>query len=103
MSRLTWDDLLVQNIAPDEFREWISPWASVVTGCMAPAFMSKFGSWFLRRPAGHVEMLDVFTGRLEQMSDTYDDFISEVNEQCWQESYLFSELVYRLHQAGKRW
>jgi hypothetical protein len=28
------------------------------------AFMSKFGTWFLRRPEGHVEMLDVSTGEV---------------------------------------
>ena len=53
----------------------------VVTGRAALAFMSKFGSWYLRRPEGHVEMLDVLTGQIERMSDTYDDFMREVNEQ----------------------
>jgi hypothetical protein len=101
MSRLTWDDLLVQNITPDQFRDWFSPWAGVVTGRVAPAFMSKFGYWFLRRSEGPVEMLDVFTGQMEQMADSYDDFIREVNEKWWHETYLFSELLYQLHQAGK--
>jgi hypothetical protein len=101
MSRLTWADLLIQEITPDQFREWLSPWTGVVTGRVAPAFLNKFGSWFLRRPEGHVEMLDVFTGQMERMADTYDAFIREVNEQWWQEVYLLSELVYQLHQAGK--
>ena len=101
MSRLTWDDLLLQDITPEQFRDWISPWTGVVNGRVAPAFMSKFGFWFLRRPEGHVEMLDVFTGQVERMADTYDDFIREVNEQWWHETYLFSELVFQLHQANK--
>ena len=101
MSRLTWDDLLVQDITPEQFRDWLSPWAGVVSGRMAPAFMSKFGSWFLRRPEGHVEMLDVLTGQIERMADNYDDFMREVNEQWWHETYLFSKLVYELHQVGK--
>jgi hypothetical protein len=101
MSRLTWDDLLIQDITSEQFRDWLSPWAAVVTGRVAPAFMSKFGFWFLRRPEGHVEMLDVFRGQVERMADTYDDFIREVNEQWWHEAYLFSELVFQLHQAGK--
>jgi hypothetical protein len=101
MTRLTWDDLLIQDITMDQFHHWISPWAGVVTGRVAPAFMSKFGFWFLRREEGHVEMLDVFTARVERMADTYDDFMGAVNEQWWQETYLFSELVYQLHQAGK--
>ena len=101
MSRLTWDELLVQDIAPEQFRDWLSPWTSIVTGRVAPAFMSKFGFWFLRRPEGQVEMLDVFTGHLERLADTYEDFIGQVNEPWWHEAYLFSELVYQLHQANK--
>jgi hypothetical protein len=101
MSRLTWDDLLVQEITPDQFRDWLSPWTGFVTGRVAPAFMSKFGLWFLRRPEGRVEMLDVLTGQMEQMADNYDDFMREVNEQWWHETYLFSKLVYELHQVGK--
>jgi hypothetical protein len=60
-----------------------------------------FGFWFLRRPEGHVEMLDVFTGQVERIANSYEDFMREVNEQWWQEAYLFSELVYQLHQKGK--
>ncbi|MBX9677850.1 MAG: hypothetical protein K2X38_03725 [Gemmataceae bacterium] len=68
---------------------------------MAPAFMSKFGTWFLRRPSGLVEMLDVFTGEVHQAAETYDEFIRDVNERWWQEAYLQSEFVWALHQAGK--
>ena len=101
MSRLTWDDLLVQDITADQCRDWLSPWSGVVTGRVAPAFMSKFGVLFLRRPEGHVEMLNVLTGQLERLADTYDGFTKEVNEQWWHETYLFSELVLKLHEAEK--
>ena len=101
MTRLTWDDLLVQDITAEQFCYWLSPWAGVVSGRMAPAFMSKFGSWFLRRPEGHVEMLDVLTGQVERIADNYDDFMREVNETWWHETYLFSKLVFELHQVGK--
>jgi hypothetical protein len=101
VSRLTWDDLLIQDISPDQFRDWLSPWHGVVTGRVAPAFVSKFGFWFLRRPEGHVEVLDVFAGQLERVADSYDDLIRQANEQRWQEAFLFSELVYELHRADK--
>ena len=81
MSRLTWDDLLVQDITADQFGDWLSPWTGVVTGRVTPAFISKFGVWFLHRPEGHVEMLNVLTGQLERIADTYEGFIREVNEQ----------------------
>jgi hypothetical protein len=101
MSRLTWPDLLIEDISPDQFRDWLSPWQGIVVGRVAPAFMNKFGFWFLRRPEGHVEMLDVFTGQLLRAADAYEQFVTEVNEQWWQEAYLLSELVFQLHQADK--
>ena len=35
MSRLTWNDLLIQDITADQFRQWLSPWAGVVGGRVA--------------------------------------------------------------------
>jgi len=101
MSRLTWADLLIEDLSQDQFRDWSAPWVGIITGTVAPAFMTKFGFWFLRRPEGPVEMLDVFSGQLHRAADSYDAFVREVNEQWWQEVYLLSELVYELHQAGK--
>jgi hypothetical protein len=101
MSRLTWRDLLIEDISPDQFRDWLAPWAGLVAGQVAPAFLNKFGFWFLRRPDGSVEMLDVFAGTLERLSESYAAFMREVNDPSWQEIYLFSDLVYQLHQDGK--
>ena len=101
MSRLSWPDLLIQDITPDQFRDWLAPWTGVVVGRVGPMFLNKFGFIFLRRPEGQIEMLDVFTGQLTRAAETYEDFVREVNEQWWQEVYLLSELVYQLHQADK--
>lgn len=101
MSRLTWDDLLIQNFTPEQASDWLAPWSGVFEGLVSPIFLNKFGCWFLRRMGGGVEMLDVFTGRLEQIADDYETFTREVNEVWWQEIYLFSETVLRLHEAGK--
>jgi hypothetical protein len=97
---LTWNDLIIEDITLEQFQQWIQPWIGVIGGRVAPAFLSKFGTWFLRRPEGHVEMLDVFTGTVQRMADRYDDFVAEVNQQWWQEVYLLSELL-RLHDADK--
>lgn len=100
MSRLIWDDLLVRGFGPDKYRDWLAPWSWLVGGRLAPEFLNKFGSWFLRRPEGHVEMLDVLTGTLDKVADSYEEFIGLLNESWWQEVYLLSELVYELHQQG---
>jgi hypothetical protein len=99
--RLTWPDLLVENITPEECRRWIEPWSGLVSGRFAPVFLNKFGSWFLRRPEGHIDHLDVFLGTLTKIADSYEDFFAEVNEVWWQEHYLLSELVWLLHQQNK--
>jgi hypothetical protein len=100
MSRLTWDDLVIRDIAPDDCQQWLAPWSWLVDGRLAVEFLNKFGSWFIRRPEGHVEVLDVLRGTIEQIADSYEAFIRLVNEQWWQEDYLLSESVYALHQQG---
>jgi hypothetical protein len=100
MIQLTWPDLLIDDMTAEQFAEWLEPWSGIVSGIVAPAFVSKFGFWFLRRPEGHVEMLDVFSGQLHRAADTYDDFMREVNERWWQETYLGSEAIFQLHAAG---
>ena len=101
MARLSWPDLIIDDVTGAQFGEWIAAWAGVVTGRVAPAFLTRFGHWYLRRPEGHVELLDVYTGQLSRAADDYDGFIREVNEVWWQEVYLSSELVLQLHEAGK--
>jgi hypothetical protein len=101
MSRLTWADLLIQDLNPEESHYWLEPWSWLVSGPLAPEFLNKFGSWFFRRPEGHVEMLDVLNGTVEKVADSYDEFMGLVNQQWWQEVYLLSELVFRLHGEEK--
>jgi hypothetical protein len=99
--RLGWSHLLIDRVDEGDFRRWISPWAGSVTGELGLAFLNMFGVWFLRRPAGPVEMLDVFSGKLEPLADTYEAFLQEVNDRSWQEMYLLSEVVFHLHDTGR--
>lgn len=101
MAQLDWSDLIIEDISPDQFRAWLSPWLPMIGGRVAPAFMTKFGIWFLRRPEGHVEMLDVLSGEISMVNTNYEDFVGEVNQQWWQETFLFSQLVLQLHEAEK--
>ncbi len=96
MAHLEWTHLLIDNISPEQSQQWIAPWRSLLSGHASPAFMTRFGVWFLRRPEGHVEKLDVLTGALSIEASSYEDFVSLVNDRG-----LLSEIVYELHQAGK--
>ena len=99
--KLTWDDLLIENVTHQDFERWISEWSGVVRGDAEVAFLNKFGVWFLRRPDGPVDMLDVFSGEVERVAKSYEALVAAVNERAWQELYLLSKLVYQLHEAGK--
>jgi hypothetical protein len=101
MTQLTWADLIVDDLTADQFKDWLAPWEPMIVGRVAPAFMTKFGSWFLRRPEGHVEILDVLSGTITQANASYDDFVRELNERWWQEIFLLSELILQLHDTGK--
>ena len=101
MRRLAWPDLIVEDITPEEFERWIGHWSGFISGRVAPAFLNRFGVWFLRRPDGPVDMLDVFSGDVERVAESYEGFVAEVNDRSWQETYLVSKLVFELHEAGK--
>lgn len=101
MIKLTWSDLLVEEVSPDDLMSWLRPWSQVIGGSVALVFMNKFGVWFLRRPEGPVDMLDVLSGNLISVAESYDQFVERVNDPAWQETFLLSKLVYRLHEEGK--
>ena len=99
-ARLTWDDLLIQDITLEQCRQWAAPWAGLLGGEISPIFLNKFGSWFFRRREGHVESLDVLTGAVVKIADSFDAFRSQVNDPAWQQVYLLTEVVYMLHRHG---
>ena len=99
--KLTWADLLIQDVTEEDFGRWITCWSGSVGGRAAVVFLNKFGVWFLRRSEGGVDMLDVFTGDVSRVADSLEAFHTQVNEPAWQEVYLASRLVYALHEQGK--
>ena len=98
--KLTWDDLLIQNIPEAEARTWLGYWSNKVTGRVAPVFLSKFGDWFLRRPDGSTDELSVIEGTYKTVASTPEEFGSLVNLQEWQEEHLLSFQVLQLHERG---
>ena len=98
--KLTWADLLIEDVSDSDFSRWIAEWDGFVDGSASLAFLNKFGVWFLRRPEGTVDMLDVFTGEVEQVAPSFEAFEAQVNERPWQEAYLASKTVCELHLHG---
>ena len=98
--KLTWDDLLIQNITPAEAARCLGMWDHLVHGRVAPIFMSKFGDWFLRRPDGGTIALSVLEGTVETIAGTPEEFSASVNTQDWQELRLLSLQVHELHERG---
>jgi hypothetical protein len=99
--KLTWSDLIIDGLPSDELAALLAPWSFVLQDRVAPIFLNKFGSWFLQRPSGCVDVLDVLTASIETVAPSHDAFVARVNERNWQEEYLLSRLVYDLHHAGK--
>ena len=99
-SKLIWDDLLIQSIPESDARTWLGYWSGMVSGRVAPVFMSKFGDWFLRRTDGGTDELSVIEVTYSSVASTPDEFTSLVNTQAWQEQHLLSLQVAQLHERG---
>ena len=98
--RLGWDDLLIQNLQPEECMRWMHHWSGWVTGRIHPIYMSKFGDWFLRHPNGATSELSVIEGTVRQVASTPEEFDTFVNQRGWQEEHLLSLFVFALHERN---
>jgi hypothetical protein len=97
---LGWEDLLIEDVAESDIETWLAEWRGFLAGPVAVAFLNTFGVWFLRRPDGTVDMLDVFTGDVERVADTYEALVANVSDPAWREVYLLSKLVDELRTSG---
>jgi hypothetical protein len=98
--KLTWDDLTVGDLTPDEMNRWLPQWYWLVSGELAPIFLSRFGNWFLRRRDGSTDELDVCDGILTRIAATPAEFDAMVNTPEWQEQHLYSALVLKYRRQG---
>jgi len=99
--KLTWDDLILQKFTREESFKWLREWDWLVEGNVAPLFLTQFGDWYLLRPEGHVDQLDVLSGTIRTVAPTRDEFYAMVNQQEWQEEHLLSLMIFNLHGDGK--
>src|SRR4051794_691807 len=77
--KLTWNDLLIQDADPDELAACLAPWSFMLQGDVAPIFLNRFGSWFLRRRDGSVQLLEVLEGTVHGVATTDEQFTALVN------------------------
>jgi hypothetical protein len=98
--KLTWDDLLIQNISEADAQAWLANWTGIIEGEVYPVFMSKFGDWFLRRRDGSTDELSVIEGTCSKIAQTPEEFDALVNQPEWQEVHLLSLQVFQLHERG---
>jgi hypothetical protein len=98
--KLTWQDLIVDNVSADEAARWLADWEWLGVGKIAPIFLSRFGNWFFQRPDGSVHMLGITDATVEQVAPDFSQFQAAVNTQEWQEKYLCSALVVAYRRDG---
>ncbi|WP_406694726.1 hypothetical protein V5E97_27105 [Singulisphaera sp. Ch08] len=97
----TWADLIIEGFDPEDTTWCLSRWTWLVSGPVSPVFLSKFGDWFLRRPDGTVQRLDILEGTLTTVASSPDALQVHLNEREWQEAHLRSPLVHELYLQGK--
>ena len=97
--RLTWDDLLIQDVSPEELAG-LNEGSRLLKGLYQFVCMSKFGAWFLRRPDGSTDELCPIDGTIERIAVTPEEFAACMNRQEWQEAHLQSYFVLKLHERG---
>jgi hypothetical protein len=100
MTQLSWTDLIIEPIAPEDAKAWLTNWAPWIQGRVSPLFMSKFGDWFLRRTDGGTDELSVIEGTYKKIASSPGEFTTLVNSQKWQEEHLLSFHVLKLHERG---
>jgi hypothetical protein len=100
-STLTWADLLIEDVDHERASSWLDDWSWLVTGPFTPVCLSRFGDWFLRRPDGRLEMLDVLAGTLSTVARSTREFEDRVNDPGWRDEYLFASLIRELHARDK--
>jgi hypothetical protein len=98
-SKPTWNDLLIDDSTLD-YSRLLQDWRWLLVGSFRVVVGSKFGDWFVERPGGEVEMLDMQTGQLRQVACSRDEFYQLIRTREKQEEWLRSDLVVGLHERG---
>ena len=100
LMKLSWNDLVVDGVTPEEAQQWLSDWSFLGLGRVAPICLSRFGDWFMLRPDGAVDRIDVLEFRIDRVAPSMEAFEAQMNDPGWQHESLLSWLVAELHEAG---
>jgi Domain of unknown function (DUF1851) len=94
-----WIDLLIDDPSLD-FSKLLEDWRWLLVGSFRVVVGSKFGDWFVERPGGAVEMLDMQSGQIRQVAGSRDEFYQLIRTREKQQEWLRSDLVVSLHEMG---
>jgi hypothetical protein len=98
MTKLTWDDLFLQDPEID-YRQIFECWPQI-DGKVLPIGMSAFGDPFFVKPDNSVWKLDTFSGEVKQVASSQTEFGELMNSLPWQEDHLRSLSVFQLVERG---
>ncbi len=98
MTKLTWDDLFLQDPEID-YRRIFECWPQI-DGKVLPIGMSAFGDPFFVKTDDSVWKLDTFSGEVQQVASSQAEFGEHMNSPPWQEHYLRSLSVFELVERG---
>jgi hypothetical protein len=101
MTRLSWADLLIEDVDADTAATLLEPWADLLDDRVALIFLNRFGCCFLKSFSGPVLELDVLSGEISEVAPSYERFVRDVNDRAWHEQHLLSLLVAKLHSFDK--
>lgn len=95
----TWIDLLIDDPNLD-YSRLLQDWRWLLHGSFRVVVGSKFGDWFVERPGGEVEMLDMRKGEICQVAASRSEFYDLIRTRQKQKEWLLSDLVVRLKEKG---
>lgn len=96
---LTQQDLLIVDPNLD-LAALLEDWAWLLSGEFRAMAASKFGDWFVQRPDGSVEMLDLVEGKLKKVAETGAEFQARLNTPQGRQDLLLADLIEQLHERG---
>jgi hypothetical protein len=80
----------------------LQDWRWRLNGRVRPVLLTMFGDWFLERPNGDVELLDLLDGKLTRVAGSIRELEGLLDDQEMQDRWLLGPTIVALHARGLR-